>query len=233
MEGSDLSPKRSDYLISLLKASVGSIPVAGSFISEMVSYVIPNQQIDRIVKFTKQLEQRLIRIELYLTDSKNYSDHFVEMMEEVLRQASRSTSDDRRDYLASLVVRSLTMEDERIIESRHLLRILNEINDIEVIWLRSYLCPLDYTDEFLEKYQDILQLRSTLSNDEEEYNKACIQMSYKQHLERLGLLRPKYQLDRNTKQPVFDKKSGLKAEGYEITEFGRLLIKYIGLDPYE
>lgn len=153
-----------------------------------------------------------------------------------MRQAARSLSDERREYIANLIANSLSSEDIEYIESKHLLRILGEINDIEIIWLRSYLEPvLDGDEAFRARHANILEpVMATMADPPEVHEKEALQESYKEHLVQLGLLQYNYRTDPETRMPEFDSFTGaLKIRGYEISPLGRLLLKHIGLANVE
>src|SRR5688572_16192704 len=182
---------RSDYVASAAKSALGAVPFAGSLLVELADTVIPNQRIERIVRFAADLQNRIAdleeeRVRAHLTD-----ENFTDLVEEAMRQAARSTSDERRQHIASVVAAALTAEDVSFIESKHLLRILGEINDLEVIWLRSYLHPtLRGDEEFRSRHQEVLAPRvATMRSSRAEIDDETIQRSYKEHLDQLGLLR--------------------------------------------
>ena len=154
---------------------------------------------------------------------------FTELIEEGFRQAARSLSDERRHYIASLITNSLSSESISYAESRHLLRILNEVNDIEIIWLRFYTMGGD--KEFWETHRNVLEpVPETFGSPQETLDKHTLQESYKEHLFQLKLFERRYRMDHNTKEPAFDEWTGTQeVEGYEITSLGRLLLKEIGL----
>lgn len=55
-------------------------------------------------------------------------------------------------------------------------------------------------------------------------DKESLQNSYKQHLAQLGLLKPKYSVDKNVLVPDIN-----EIIGYTITPLGKLFLRYIGL----
>lgn len=193
--------------------------------------MIPNQRIDRIARFAAELEQRLANIEREVIRTHLSNEDFTDLMEEGLRQASRSTSDDRRKHIASVIANSLKPEDISFVESKHLFRLLDEINDLEVIWLRSYLDPTIGSDEdFRARHRGVLApVGVSMGSSQAEIDKETLQDSYKEHLRQLGLLRERYRTDSRTKMPEFDQSTGgLKVAGYEITPLGRLLLRQVG-----
>jgi hypothetical protein len=227
-----LQPSSTDYVASAAKAALGMVPFAGSLLAELAGTIIPNQRIDRIVKFAEKLNEKLSEIEEDFVRSQLTNENFTDLLEEGLRQAARSVTNERRDYIASLIARSLTDKDVEYIESKHLLRILGEINDIEVIWLRFYLVPTFGGDKiFRETHTKILEpVIATLVAPQGTLDKSALQESYKEHLTQLGLLEHKYQTDIQTRTPEFDSfTGGLKTAGYEISPLGRLLLRHIGL----
>jgi len=230
-----ITSNRSDYVAMAAKAALGSLPFVGSLFVEIAGTVIPNQRIDRIARFAAELERRLANLErdhvrVYLTD-----ENFTDLVEEGLRQAARSTTDERREQISAIIASSLTSADISFIESKHLLRILGEINDIEVILLRFYLYPtLDGDEDFRTTHKNVIRPRvATIGATPGEVDQAIMQDSYKAHLERLGLLRARHKVDSRTKLPEYESGGQPRIQGYEATPFGRLLMRQIGFkDPH-
>src|SRR5689334_8811508 len=115
-----LELNHSDYVASAAKSALGAVPFAGSLLAEIAGTLIPNQRIERIVRFAADLQKRIAdleqdRVRAHLTD-----ENFTDLVEEALRQAARSTSDERRQHIASVVATSLSAEDVSFIESKHL-----------------------------------------------------------------------------------------------------------------
>jgi hypothetical protein len=221
-----LKPNRSDYVTSAAKSALGAVPFAGSLLAEIAGTVIPNQRIERIVSFATDLQKRIGDLEEEKIRAHLTNENFTDLVEEALRQAARSTSDERRQHIAS--------DDVSFIESKHLLRLLGEINDLEVIWLRSYLhSAMSGDDEFRSKHQEILAPRiATMGSSQAEIDDQTIQRSYKEHLDQLHLLRARHNIDRKTGLPEFERDGRLKVNGYELTMLGRLLLRHLGfVDP--
>ena len=134
-----LQSDTSDYVTSAAKAALGTVPFIGSLLAELAGTVIPNQRIDRIVKFAQALENRLSNLEEEFIRSQISDEQFTDLLEEGLRQSARSLTDKRRDYIAAIIASSLSPQDIEYIESKHLLRILGEINDIAFPSLMKYI----------------------------------------------------------------------------------------------
>ena len=207
-----LEPQKMDYVASAAKAALGAVPFAGSLLVELAGTVIPNQRINRIVSFAKTLERRLSNLEQEFVQSQLNDDNFTDLLEEGLRQASRSLSEERREYISSLISNSLVSKDIEYIESKHLLKKLDELNDIEIIWLRYFLERTSHEHQnFREKHPDILKpITRVMSTPQPIRDKGTLQDSYKEHLAQLGLL------EREDKR-------------YKLKPLGRLLLREIGL----
>lgn len=230
-KSTELAQKPVDYVTSAAKATLGLVPFAGSLLAELAGTLIPNQRIDRLTKFAEALEEKLASIQQDFIRAQLSNENFTDLVEEGLRQAAQSLTDERREHIASIIATSLSSEDIEYLESKHLLQILGEINDIEVVWLRSYLNPTIGGDqEYREKHKDLLRpIPAHMGAQQGVLDKRTLQESYKDHLSRLGLLRPKYRVDRKTGLPEFDSSSGLmKIQGYELTSLGRLLLRHLG-----
>ncbi len=225
----ELANNKTDYVIASAKAILGAFP-AGSILTELVGTIIPNQRIDRIAKFAEELDAKLSKdmIHLQLSD-----ENFTDLLEEGLKQAARAITDERRQYISSIIANSISSDKIEFIESKQLLKILGELNDIEIIWLRSFMVETFSMDnEFYNKHENILNPIIThlgLSSDAPEFDKSTLQQNYKDHLVQLRLLESKYKIDRKTGQIGVDRDGLLQISGYKITKLGRLLLKHIGL----
>jgi len=232
----ELAIQSTDIAVSALKSSLGVLPIVGPLMGELVGYTIPNQRFDRLVKYCSELEQKLGKLDNQFLQVALQDENFTDLLEESLRQSVKSLSDERRQYISSLIANSLTQEKINFIESKQILHILGEINDIEVIWLRFYACPLLNGDnEFRQKHAEILNYeRAHLQSPRHVLDKETFQESYRDHLVQLGLLKPEYEtmnFNQSTKLPIIDPFSNtLKIANYEITLLGKLVLRYIDLD---
>ena len=225
-----------DRVSAAARSGVGWLPVVGPLLTEVVSAVVPNQRLDRIAKFAGELERRLQKLEASAQIVEQLREEsFTDILEEGVIQASRSLSDDRRRYIASLVCGSLSPATIQYADSKRLLQILGEISDIEIILLRSYRRPTASGDEDF-RHRHIKILRRPLVPDgapQEEVDKQALQDSYREHLVQLNLLEARYAVDRQTNLPEFDSSGKQRVEGYSITGLGDLLLRVIGLGHSE
>jgi hypothetical protein len=220
-----------DYVTSGVKAGLGLVPFAGSLLSEIAGSVIPRQRVDRIADFAVQLEDRIRHLEVAAVTSQLDDEEFTELVEEALRQASRATTQDRRSYLASLVANSLTSDAIKHAESRHLMRLLGELNDVEVLWLRFFEVPTTTGDEeFRRLHEDVFEPRPAYMNSSaEEFDQQALQESYKAHLIQLGLVNQKLATDRDGNPEVDVFSDGFKFKGVRTSRLGNLMLRSIGM----
>ena len=227
-----LSNQSVDNVVTAVKGAIGAIPIAGPLIAEVAGTMIPNQRIDRIANFAEALGRRLDGIEEQTLKTQLTNENFTDAIEESLWQAARSTSDERREYIASILANGVESDNIDFIETKHLLRLLGEINDIEVVWLRAYSSEHHSDQDFRKTHSGTLtSIRVTRHSTHEEVDKAAMQESYKLHLESLGLLRSTVETHHQIRMPVFDKKYGFIKKGYEITPIGKLLIRFVDMVP--
>lgn len=202
--------------------------------------LVPHQRLDRIARYVEALDCRLREIDeehpRRINDALQ-DGQFAGLLEESLRQAARSLSDDRRQYLSNLVVNGMTEREVEYHESQHILRILNELGDIEIVWLRYYLVR---TNEYYKRHSDILSpfdvsLASPQAEIDHYYRKRALRNSYIEHLCRLGLLTTSYRMEARTplphkiELPVYDTFTGRREKkDHDITRLGRLLLEQIG-----
>lgn len=228
----NLENNRIDYIVSLSKAVTGLIPDYGSLVGELIGNIVPNQRIDRIAKYVKELESRLSKIPIEKINRLLNNEEFIDLIEEGFYQASRAITAERRAYIINIIINGIEDEDIELIQSKQILKILMELNDIEIIWLRFYLDSTITGDvEFREKNKNILREENKYKiKEDKELINLLIQNNYKEHLERLNLIYRNIKLIKATDQPKFDRVTGKPETSYiSITTLGRLLLKQLGL----
>ncbi|WP_017733123.1 hypothetical protein [Nafulsella turpanensis] len=232
LNSDELSSNKTDLLASLAKSSVGIVPFAGPLLSEIVGSVIPNQRIDRLAKYIKVLDEKLSSIPVEKITKLINNEEFIDLIEEGFFQASRAISDDRRKYIASIVSNGIADDSIELLGSKYLLKILEELNDVEIIWLKSYYnSSIGGDQEFMKKHENVLTpIYATADDDETSNNKSAIQKSYKEHLERIELIKRSIRFNRSTGLPEYDKNTGEPKISYrKITPLGKLLLDRMGL----
>lgn len=135
----ELDQNATDYVVATAKAVLGMVPFAGSLLAELAGTIIPKQRLDRLTDFAQKLEDRFDGFDKEQIRAKLTDENFTDLVEETARHAARAVTEERRAYLASLLATGVSADCISFIETKHLLRILGEVNDIEIIWLRFYL----------------------------------------------------------------------------------------------
>jgi hypothetical protein len=84
---------------------------------------------------------------------------------------------------------------------------------------------------FFERHDSVLApIIATMGSDQQTLNSATLQDAAKQHLIRLGLIRPRFKSPRKGEIPEFDGNTRmLKASNPWLTPLRRLLLRNIGL----
>ncbi|HFG1639841.1 TPA: hypothetical protein ACGFW1_003522 [Vibrio cholerae] len=128
---------------------------------------------------------------------------------------------------------SLSDEQIKYEEYKKLLVILNDLNDIEILHLKSYSLDRDDEeyDEFWHLHDETLTPPLTyMDSSEEDFDKQAIFETYRSRLVALGLIKIRYKKPRKGELPEFDEKTGMiKANGHSITRLGSLLLRSLDL----
>jgi len=225
--------EKTDVAAILGKGLAGAIPIVGPLAAEVIGAVIPNQRMERIESLLESLEAKVKEAEIHNIEEKFSQPEFVDLLEDGFIQASKALSVERREYISSLLKNSLTEEQVKYQEYKKLLVLLNDLNDIEILLLKSYTLYQgdDEYDEFWGVHEDILTPPMVyIGSSDEDLDKEAIFATYKTRLVTLGLLRVTYRKPKKGDMPEFDEKTGMvKASGNSITHLGRLLLRSIDL----
>ena len=231
----DLAENETDALVAYTKGGLGAIPYFGTLFGEVASQIIPNQRIDRISKFVIILESKLKKLQFTVEELKQkiQKEEYVNLFEEGVWQAARSSSQERKEYISSLLTNSLTDEAINEIQQGVLLSLLGDLNDNEVIILfgSSMRVRLGRESEFQKKHENVLMKPLVhMSSPQEELDIAAVYETYRGKLVNLNLLKRDFKKPKKGEVPEFDEKTGMiKATGYSLTPLGRLLLKYIDM----
>lgn len=226
--------ERSDLAVSLGKGVLGAISIVGPLMAEIVGHVIPNQRLDRLEQFLKLLEERVKDVDAEKLNERFKKEEFVDLLEDGMLHASRALSNERKEYIAAVIESEIREEHFEAIQKKLILNILSELNDAEIIMLQSYGIHPNERNEYFETHKNVLTPpMATLGSAPEVIDDKAIFDAQKNHLERLGLLHLRFKKPRRGELPEFDDKTGMiKAQGYEITSLGRLLLRNIGLKTW-
>lgn len=227
-----LDNNKSDWAAVMAKGGLGFIPFAGSFLAEIAGALIPNQRLDRLVKYATELNSRLEKIPEELMDQLRNNEQFIDLVEESFIRASRANSEERRQYIVSIVQHGISNDEAIINNAKYLLGLLSELNDNEIIWLRYFHeRTLHDKGQFRALHNNILApVQVVLGSSKEERQKGAIQESYKEHLERLGLIKSHIKMNKDLGVPEYNTFTNKPEITYsEATTLGNMLLENIGL----
>ncbi|MCR4338952.1 MAG: hypothetical protein NUW01_03590, partial [Gemmatimonadaceae bacterium] len=149
--------------------------------AEAIGALIPNQRLDRVVEFLRDLESEVRQLDGRLNNFENNiaGAEGLDILEEGLMQAARSVSNERKERLARLVGRSLTNEELAYEESRKLLNLFRDLTDPEILWLIYYsfnpvMGPGPHQD-LIAKHPDVLRpISREMGAPQEQIDRAAL-----------------------------------------------------------
>lgn len=226
----DLRHNDQDTKVALLKAVAGLVPVAGSTLAELIGMVISGQRQDRLAEFCELLSARLDGLEAGLRE-RIVEPENIELIEEGATQAARAVSEQRRQYIASVVANGLDGDQRAKIEAKRLLNILAQIDDDQIIILASYVRRNREDDQFFKRHESILApVRAHLGSSQDELDRDTFYKLPRAMLRQLGLLTADHGVPAKGALPEFDQATGqIKVKRLLLSPLGRLLLARIGL----
>jgi hypothetical protein len=144
-------------------------------------------------------------------------------------QSARAIDDERIAQIASLLKNSLTDAELRHLQDKRLLQLLGELNDAEVVLLKSYTAAARRDNKWNQKHEAILRSpRAYIGASQEQLDHATLHRQFEANLTRLGLLQPKVKSWKKGTLPDLDETTGQpKVSHFEITSLGRMLLRRI------
>ncbi|WP_152555100.1 hypothetical protein [Desulfonatronum thiodismutans] len=112
-----LSNRPVDYVASATKSVLGAIPFAGSLLTEVAGTIFSNQRLDRVARFAAELKKHISDLDQQFVRSQLTNENFTDLLEDGIHQASRSLSEERRAYLASVLSNGIKLGDVEFFES--------------------------------------------------------------------------------------------------------------------
>ncbi len=151
-----LKSDRSDFAAAVVRAPTGAAPLFGPLIAEILTVAIPQQKMDRVVTFVTLLDDKLSYVRDDLIKLRVKIEEFADLLEDAIGQASRSLSDERKSQIASLLKNSVSRDELKHSEHKKLLGQLNELSDVEILWLKHYSLYPDEQGAFWDQHSDAL-----------------------------------------------------------------------------
>jgi hypothetical protein len=204
------------------------IPVAGPLLSEVVGVMLPQRRLDRLESYLQQLGETLGDVVERL-DAASRDDAFLDLLGESLFQAAGASTEKRRKYLANVVKSGLTDADIALRDKRHMLSLLGELNDLEVLILMSFQGLHEFQrHEFLDKHPEVERPMVFEVSPPELHDRAAMHDAYVRHLVNLGLLENQHYGVAEGEAPRLDRSTGALAVSHRsITRLGRMLLRTI------
>lgn len=227
----ELGVNKSDITAALVRSSVGIIPFAGPVLSEIITYLIPNQRIDRIVDYLNRLDKKLSHISQDDLRNTATSPEGIDLFEDGAFQASRAVSNERREYIARVVAFGLTGNEQSVIEAKQVIKVLDQLDDRQIIILAAHHDEFLFDDEFHKTHEKTLVAPfAHMQSDQSDIDKNALHELAKAQLFNLGLLKERFNKPKTKGAIEMDPTTGmLKSSGTDITSLGRLIIRRIGL----
>ena len=173
-----LDSNRTDKNVTLLKVFISSLlpGAAGNLLSEIVGTLIPNQQMERVGDFIKELNKeveenakKIKNIEELL--SKIYSSKAnLLLFEQAIRYSAQTESLIKHHSYAYFIFNLIAEKEYDEIEKEYILKTISELNEIEIlliITLENIDLILDEST-FYDKYGKFIQRQSDFGCLEEK-----------------------------------------------------------------
>ena len=224
----DMSTRPSDRAVALAKNLASFIPGIGPVVAQIILDDIPGQRMDRIAEYVDLLDQRVTAAELQLRRS---DAEAIDLFEEGATQATRATTQSRREKIASIVAVGLKGDDSSRLEAKRLLSLMQDVDDDQMIILASMLRRNIQDEDFQRRHEAILEpVFLSLDADQEQQDRSINYDLARSRLVQLGLLAPRFRKPAAGKPQEFDDKTGMmKAAGFGLTPLGLLLLRRSGL----
>lgn len=206
-------------------------PIIGPVLGFALSEVLPNVRLDRIEYLFRYLDNRIGKLEL---ETALESQLRLDTFEEGIWQTARAISEERKLHIAKLVLGGLVKEEDDAIRSRNFLRILNLLDDRQIILLAGYLPSLrpvvgnDEAEKFYKLHGEIIRPEMNIEDffdvkGREKTSKMMgLNASMLGQLASLGLLDIVESIDNIGKSSTKIK--------YNITDFGEEFLIQVGAD---
>ena len=212
-----------DMLASGLRMALSAAGPLGAVVSEFVTQLVPQQRVDRLEHFVEQLNQKFLGLHDELRERVQSSAPFAVLTEETTLAAVRTESAERRSDLAALLRSGFDHDDARVEEDLALARLLERLNEPQVLLLMSYgnfkrvMGDTELRD-FQLKYPGVFQVHPpTQTSGPDDRRRWAIHNHYVAELVSFGLLEDEEGIV----------KSGLRRK-VRITPLGRLLLQLVG-----
>lgn len=221
-----------DHLVALTRGAANAVPFVGGLLGELVTTIIPEQRQDRIVRYLRELGERMEKLESGIANAAMQNPEKIDLIESGGYLSVRATSQERIEQIAEVVANGLTADDADIVRRKRLLALLGEIDDDEIAILAAY--GQSYAGMNPQAWESIdrpspphLQAGRELIEANKLYDLGV------ERLLRLNLLERRLNLKKG-QVPEFDSKTGMPKGSTQISYLGRMLLRSMGVElPFE
>ena len=140
MEEKNMKVNMTDIITTGVASAIGCIPVCGSGIAELIHLVIPNQRQDRIVKYIEDLNERLKKLNCTVESLKNKFTNYKYgvFTYDCIRSVVNEAYDEKIEYYKNICAKGIMGEEKEVEEARKILKILEQIDYSEILFLEKY-----------------------------------------------------------------------------------------------
>ncbi len=234
---SDLAPSGQVYTLAARVAAFLALthPVNAAvapILINVITQVIPHRKMDRMEGILERVVKRLDRLDPPIGGERPFDPVFPELLEDGFMHAGRAASPERLDYIAAMIVNGISGGTARRLDHRHLMQLLGEMNDVEVLLLIHAGQSGEDADRFWRRHEQALSVPiDGPAATPEERERAAVFESYLHHLERLGVVQlvPFAGWDKDY--------SGTREDGYistaalRVTTLGEVLLRSMSQAP--
>ena len=230
MNKTDLQQNKTDVITSVVATAISFVPVIGGALSEIIHITIPKQREDRIVKFLKEVDDRLneLNITVNKLNSIFENNQYGVFTYDCLKSVANERYEDKLKYYKRLYINGLTSEEDEMLNNYNVMMIISDMNFKEILFLKAFYYSFNgfHQKEKQEilKQLGILTLMPIYTNKmtQEESDKETYKQMIINSLEKKGLLNKKI-----TQEKLFYRHEPYK-EMYEISHLGIIILRKIG-----
>jgi len=229
----ELDNNSADIIVSNAKSFLGLLPGIGAALSEIISIAIPNQRMDRIVKYLYKLNDEM----KVLTDEIKNNKEKINLIETGLKSAANSTFEEKCEWIANIVIHGIK-DDIEITFADNIINIISQLNYEQIIILYYYIKYRIVTEEgrlFTKKFDDIFNFSKYLDTDREKYNIMRSKDKYnKTILVNLGLLRNDIEIKKLPSINIIARDGGNSMEKFQkqLYELNKNLYDYTNSERF-
>lgn len=221
----------SDVVAMVARSGLGAVPLVGAALAEIVTVLIPNQRSARVEAYIKALAERLDGV-VARADALDLADPWkIDLFEEGAFQSARAVSDQRRDYIVSVVARGLSGEQIAVADAKSILWILRELDERQLVILVGYLPQNGWNSEYRKLHADVFEtsMPLTMGTPQEEVSKRTYYNHAVDGLVTLKLLSEIFRVD-DLKMAKLDHNGKPEVSRRVLSRLGAEVLFYLGFE---